>query len=154
MNKIVKTEETIQDEEAIMRHIPRKNEPGTSVDPGAEEVTVKLENQDNLITSFWSLTKDTTFKTKHSLLNHNLIKVKDEIMQFIVGYTQLKSHLSVKHVESHSLRIVTLQFIVGYTRVKSHLSVKYAESHLLRMLIQHNIVRYTQMISLNQNHCL
>ena len=79
MDKIVKTEETIQDEEAIMRHIPIKNEPGTSVDRGAEEVTVKLENKHNLITSFWSLTKDTTFKTKHPLLNQNLTKVKDEI---------------------------------------------------------------------------
>ena len=79
MDRVVKTEAMIEDEEKIMSRITIKNEPGTSgEEPGADEVTVKPEYEHDMITSYWSLTKDTTFKAEHSSINETLVKLKDE----------------------------------------------------------------------------
>ena len=66
-------------EETIMSHITIKNEPGTLVKPGTDEVTVKPEHEHNMTTSFWSLTKAPTIKTEHPLINQTLLKAKDEV---------------------------------------------------------------------------
>ena len=79
MDKIVKTEAVIEDEEIIIRVITIKNEPGTLVEPGTEEVTVQPEHGHNMSTSFWSLTRGPSIKTEHPLINQTLVKANDEM---------------------------------------------------------------------------
>ena len=79
MDGIVKTEIMFEneDKDTIMSHITMKNEPGTSVEHGTDEVTVKPEHEHNMITSFWSLTTGPTIKTEHPLINQTLVKARD-----------------------------------------------------------------------------
>ena len=69
----------IEDEETIVIPITIKNEPGTSVKSGTDEVTVKPEHEQNMTTSFWSLGRGLTIKTEHPLNNQTLVKAKDEM---------------------------------------------------------------------------
>ena len=88
MERIVKTEAKIEDEETIMSRITIKNEPGTSVDPDTDKVAVKQELEHSMITDFWSHTKGSTFDTKHPLIFQTSVKVKDEITM----NTECKQH--------------------------------------------------------------
>ena len=77
MDSIVKTEALIESEDTIMSHFTIKNEPGPSVESGADEVTVKPEHEHNMIRSFWSLTTSPTIKTEHPVINQTLVNARD-----------------------------------------------------------------------------
>ena len=79
MDRIVKIEAVLEDEERVMSCFTIKNEPGTSADPDVDELTVTPEHKHNMITSLCSLIEVPAFKTEHPLINQTLVKVKDEI---------------------------------------------------------------------------
>ena len=79
MDRIVKTETMIENEETIISHFTIKNEPGTSVEHGTDDATVKPEHGHNIITSFFYPTRGFTVKTEHPLINQDLVRGKDQM---------------------------------------------------------------------------